>query len=81
VNKDLSRQVALELVLPPGRSRAEAYRLAAPSIESRDQVTLAGVQVSTQGTWSPGPAEKIEVSGAIAPLLVPAASAVLVRLF
>ena len=81
VNKDLSRQVALELVLPPGRSRAEAYRLAAPSIESRDQVTLAGAEVSAQGAWSPGPAEKIEVSEAVASLHVPAASAVLVRLF
>jgi hypothetical protein len=81
VNKDPSRQVTLELVLPTGRSRAEAYRLAAPSIESRNQVTLAGAQVSVQGTWSPAPAEKIEVSGAVASLHVPAASAVLVRLF
>lgn len=81
VNKDLSRQVTLELVLPAGRSRAEAYRLEAPSIESRDQVTLAGAQVSAQGTWSPGPAEKIKVSEAVASLPVPVASAVLVRLF
>jgi hypothetical protein len=81
VNKDLSREVTLELGLPPGRSRAEAYRLAAPSIQSRDQVTLAGAQVSAQGTWSPGAAEKIEVRDAVASLHVPAASAVLVRLF
>jgi glycosyl hydrolase family 79 len=73
--------VTLELVLPPGRSRAEAYRLAAPSVESLDQVTLAGTQVSAQGTWSPGPAEKIELSEAVASLHVPAANAVLVRLF
>ena len=81
VNKDLSRQVTLELVLPPGRSKAEAYRLTAPSIGSRDQVTLARAQVSAQGAWSPGPAEKIVVSEAVASLQVPAASAVLVRLF
>jgi hypothetical protein len=66
VNKDPSRQVTLEVVLPPGHSRAEAYRLAAPSIESQDQVTLAGAQVSAQGAWSPGPAEKIEMSEAVA---------------
>ena len=81
VNKDLSRDVTLELVLPPGRSRAEAYRLAAPSIESRDRVTLGGAEVSATGAWSPGPAEKIEVNDAVASLQVPAASAVLVRLF
>jgi hypothetical protein len=84
VNKDLSRQVTLELVLPPGRSGAEAYRLAASSIESQDQVTLAGAQVSAQGSWSPGPAEEIEVSEAdeaVASVHVSPASAVLVRLF
>ena len=81
VNKDLSRQVTVELALPPGHSLVNAYRLAAPSIESRNQVTLAGAQVSAQGTWSPGPAEQIEVKDAIASLHVPAASAVLVRLF
>jgi hypothetical protein len=81
LNKDLSRQVTLDLILPPVFSRAEAYRLAAPSIESHDQVTLAGAQVSAQGAWSPGPAERIEVSEAVASLHVPAASAVLVRLF
>jgi hypothetical protein len=81
VNKDLSREVALEIILPHGRSRAEACRLAAVSIESRDQVTLCGAQVSAQGTWTPGPAEKIEVSEAVASLHVPAGSASLVRLF
>jgi hypothetical protein len=81
VNKDLSRQVTLEIVLPRDCSNAEAYRLAAPSVESRDQVTLAGEQVSAQGTWSPGPVEKIKVNEAVASLQVPAGSAVLVRLF
>jgi hypothetical protein len=81
VNKDLSRQVTLELVLPRGRSRAEAYRLSAPSIESRDHVTLGGAEVSAQGTWTAGAAEKLEVREAVASLNVPAASAVLVHLF
>jgi hypothetical protein len=80
VNKDLSRQVAIEIVLPGGRSKAEAYRLAAPSIESRDQVTLAGAQVLADGTWVPGPAEKIPVNGKLVSLRLPAASAVLARL-
>ncbi len=81
VNKDLSHQVAIEIVLPGGCSKAVAYRLAAPSIESRDQVTLAGTQVLAEGTWSPGPAEKIPVNGEVASLRLPAASAVFVRLF
>lgn len=81
VNKDLSRPVKLEIILPPGRAGAEAYRLAAPSFESRNGVTLAGREVSVQGAWSPGPAERIETAQALALVDVPAASAVLVHVF
>jgi alpha-L-arabinofuranosidase len=80
LNKELSRQVSVEIVLPGGCSKADAYRLAAPSMDSRDQVTLAGSQVLAGGTWSPGPAEKIAVIGQVASLRLPAASAVMVRL-
>lgn len=80
VNKDLSRAAAIEIDLPGGCSKAEVYRLEAPSIESRDRVTLAGAQVLTDGTWSPGSAEKISVKGEVASLRLPAASAVLVRM-
>src|SRR5262249_35074873 len=75
VNKDLSRAVAIEIVLPGGCSKAEAYRLMAPSVESRDQVTLAGTQVLAEGTWSPRAAEKITVNGEVASLRLRAASA------
>jgi hypothetical protein len=80
LNKALSRQVTVEIVLTGGCSQADAYRLVAPSIESPDQVTLAGSQVSAGGTWSPGPAEKIAVIGQVASLRLPAASAVMVRM-
>jgi hypothetical protein len=80
VNKDLFRPATIEITLPEGCSRAEACRLTAPSIESRDGVTLAGAQVSAEGAWSPGPAERITVSGAAASLRLAASSAILVRL-
>jgi hypothetical protein len=81
VNKDLSRQANLKVSLPEGCSKAEGYWLTAPSIESRERVTLAGKEVSAEGTWSPGPAEKIEVGARVASLELAAGSAVLLRLF
>lgn len=81
VNKDIARQVAIEIGLPGGFSKAEAYRLTAPSCESRGQVTLAGAEVLSGGTWSPGPAEQVPVNMEVASLRLPAASAVFVRLF
>ncbi len=80
VNKDLSRQANVEITLPQGCSRAEADRLTAPSVESRDQVTLAGAQVSAEGVWSSGSGETITVSLGVASLELPASGAILVRL-
>jgi hypothetical protein len=80
VNKDLSRQANVEITLPEGCSRAEAYRLTAPSVESRDQVTLAGAQVSAEGVWSSGSGETIAVILGVASLQLPASGAILVRL-
>lgn len=80
LNKDLSRQAIIEITLPEGCSRAGAYRLTAPSAESRSQVTLAGAQVSAEGKWSPGPGEKVSVIGGVPLLTALASSAVLVQL-
>jgi hypothetical protein len=80
INKDLAQAASIELALPKGYSTAECYRLAAPSAESKADVTLAGVQVTTTGDWIPGPAEKVPVRENTAAFTLPAASAALVRL-
>lgn len=80
VNKDLTQPAHVELTLPEGCTTAEAYRLTAPSVESRSEVTLAGVQITPAGVWTLPDAEKVSVTGRIASLPVPAASAALVRL-
>jgi hypothetical protein len=54
--------------------------LQAPSMESRDQVTFAGTQVSADGKWAPGPTEKLGINGGALNLMVPHASAALVCL-
>jgi hypothetical protein len=77
VNKDFSRNAAVRVVLPAGFSTAEVFRLRAPSMESTDQVTFAGTQVSPDGRWAPGPPEKLTIDGDAARVVVPHASAAL----
>lgn len=80
VNKDLSREATVEIVLPKSCVTADAYRLEAASAQSRDHVTLGGAEVSTEGTWSPGPPEKLMVKAGVAFMRLPATSAALVQL-
>jgi hypothetical protein len=80
VNKDFVRDAELETTLPEGYASAAAFRLSAPSMESKDHVTLAGAEVSVDGTWTPGPPEKLTVTEGTVHLLTPHASAVLLQL-
>jgi hypothetical protein len=80
INKDFSRDAAVQCVLPGGYTTAEDFRLQAPSMESKDQVTFAGTQVSADGKWAPGPSEKLTINGGAANLGVPHASAAVVCL-
>jgi len=80
VNKDFAHDAALEAILPEGYSSAVAFRLIAPSMESKDQVTLAGAEVAIDGTWRPGLPEKVMVTDGTARVLAPHASAVLLQL-
>jgi hypothetical protein len=79
INKDLQRAAEVDVTLPPGIAGANLFRLSAPSAESPDQVTLAGSQVSPEGTWTAGPLEEVSVGGGSAKLQVPPASAALLR--
>jgi len=80
VNKDFARDASVETTLPEGYASAAAFRLSAPSMESKNQVTLAGAEVSADGTWTPGTPEKVMATNATVRLLVPHASAVLLQL-
>ena len=80
VNKDFSRDAAVHAVLPAGFSNAVAFRLTAPSMESKNGVTLGGEQVASDGTWAPEPPEKLTIIAGAADMMVPYASAALVCL-
>jgi len=80
INKNLANSAEIELAVPVPYSKADCFRLAAPTVESKDQVTLAGAEVSAAGTWKPGQTEAIPVKNNGALFLVPATSAALLRL-
>jgi hypothetical protein len=80
VNKDFSRDATVRTAIPGSYRTAEAFRLVAPSIESKDQVTFAGTQVSEDGKWTPGPPERIAINGGTVTLPVPHASAAVILL-
>jgi hypothetical protein len=80
VNKELLRDASVEVALPDGYSTAAAFRLSAPSAESKGHVILAGAEVSADGMWRPGSPETVTVKDGSARLLAPHSSAVLLQL-
>jgi len=80
LNRDMAQAGNIKIGLPPGYTKAEAYRLAAPSAQSKTDVTLADAQVASDGTWSPKTTEEFSVAGKAVSITVPATSAALVRL-
>jgi hypothetical protein len=80
VNKDLSRDAAVVMTLPPHYAEPGIFQLEAPVITSTTQVRLAGAEVSPGGEWIPEPPRKIPANAGIAEISVPHASAVLLRL-
>ncbi len=80
INKDLLQDAELEVTLPEGYATANAFRMQAPSAESKDRITFAGGKFSTNGEWIAGKPEATAVKQGGNQLLIPRASAVLLRL-
>lgn len=79
INKDLSTDAQLAVETSTRYSSAEAFRLKAPAVDSTEHVTLAGAEVSPDGSWLPKVSERMPVKQGVAQLSVPRASAVLLR--
>jgi hypothetical protein len=82
INKDLTRDAAVEASHPLGAVRwAEAFRLAAPAIDSKTGATFAGSTVGKDGSWKSEAGESVEMpTPQSLRLTVPHASAVVVKL-
>jgi hypothetical protein len=80
INKERAQDANLEVKIPTGYGRVEAFRLQAPSVDSKERVTLAGAEVSVDGNLSPRLPEVVTIKNGAVRLIVPQASAVLLQL-
>jgi hypothetical protein len=80
VNKDFERDALVFVFSHGGFSSASTFRLSAPSLDSKDHVTLAGAEVSSDGQYLAGSPARVKVNEGIASLSVPHASAVILQL-
>lgn len=79
INKDLTRDATVECTLPSGFGRVDGFRLRAPAVDSKSDVTFAGAAAGEDGGWSAGSGESIAVAEGVARLTVPHASAVVLK--
>jgi hypothetical protein len=79
INKDLHRDAHVRISGLGLGETGELMCLNAPTVESRDHVTLADVMVSDDGTWRPGSSEKLPSESGVFAVDVPRTSAVLLR--
>lgn len=79
INKERSIDAEVNLSIPKNLDRAVVLRLSAPSLQSKEGVTLGGSAVATNGTWQPGAAEVLHSRGGSGAVKIPAGTAALLR--
>jgi hypothetical protein len=80
INKDQSRDAAVEVTGPAALQQAQVMRLTAPSLTAMNGMLLGGATVAGDGSWTGGKADPVRVVRGKALLDVPASSAALVTL-
>ena len=78
INKEASRDVEVGIV--GTRAFGSSLRLAAPSLESKGEVTLGGAAVAADGQWAANRREQLATPRGKCVIEVPAASAAFVTL-
>jgi hypothetical protein len=76
-NKDDAKDVEIKVRMPAGYQQAKLWRLTAPTLDAKTEVTLAGASVSADVTWEPAAVERLHPVGRALGVQVPKASAVL----
>jgi hypothetical protein len=79
VNKDLKRDLAVQVSIPGKVGQAHVWRLTGPAIDATEHVTLAGAEVAaTDADWSPHQVEELSMRSGNATLSVRRGSAAIV---
>ncbi len=79
INKDTLRDADVSITATEHLANGKAIRLSAPSIESKEAVTLGGSAIPANGEWKPGKFEPLRSSGGHWEIHIPAASAAIVN--
>jgi len=77
-NKDEQKAVDVSLRIPRKASKATAWRLQAPALDSTEGVTLASAEIGVHAVWTPHTIEPVAIKKGIPRIHIPAASAALV---
>ncbi|MGO9273651.1 MAG: glycosyl hydrolase family 79 C-terminal domain-containing protein [Terriglobia bacterium] len=80
INKDDRQGAEVTLESPQPFTSGNVIRLTAPAIDSKDDVTLGGSAVTSEGQWSPKEQESLLVTGNACKVQVPAGSALIIEL-
>jgi len=80
INKDPAHGVSVSIAAGARRGEAGVIRLAAPSVMSKDGVTLGGSAVHQDGTWTPQGGEPVRCVNGRFDVPLPAASAALLTI-
>jgi hypothetical protein len=79
LNKDTTKGVNASIDVGAAVTSASAVFLQAPSLDAKTGVTLAGAGVTPSGVWNPNPPYTLASKGNAVAVVVPPATAVLVR--
>jgi len=79
INKDSSRSVSMELEIGSAATRFDAIWLRGTSLSSTTGQTLGGAIVENDGSWARQPEEPMMAGDGQLTVLLPAASAVMLR--
>lgn len=81
INKDLSKNITVDFNMPAGYTNADVIELSAPFITSKHNITLGGSRVNADGSWVLKKQLRLTSNESKSrKLVIPSASAVLVRL-
>jgi hypothetical protein len=80
INKNIESDVRVNLSCTRAYANATLIRLAAPSVNSKDSIQLAGTSVDSEGKWKPAAQESITLANGKAAITLPRGSVTLATL-